>query len=60
MNRGLTGKIFSLKNQKSFSGTTLQIFNYQAENNPVYKTFIYSLGKDRLRIKSIRISPSSR
>lgn len=57
MNRGLTGKIFSLKNQESFSGTTLQIFNYQAENNPVYKTFIYSLGKDRLRIKSIRDIP---
>jgi len=57
MNRGLTGRIFSLENQESFSGTTLQIFNYQSENNPVYKTFIYNLGKDRLRINSIRDIP---
>jgi hypothetical protein len=39
--------IFKIRTEEEFRGTTLKAFNYQSENNQVYKEFISFLGKDR-------------
>jgi len=36
--------IFTIEDEKQFNEFALKIFNYQAENNPVYKEFLYHLG----------------
>ncbi len=57
MNLGLSARIFNLADQESFSRTALQIFGYQAENNQVFKEFIYNLQRDRRGIKRIQDIP---
>ncbi|MFO7842213.1 MAG: acyltransferase, partial [Bacteroidales bacterium] len=37
-------EIFEIENESQFNDFALKIFNYQAENNPVYKEFLYHLG----------------
>ncbi|MEE4197609.1 MAG: acyltransferase [Bacteroidales bacterium] len=37
-------EIFTLEDNTRFNDLALKIFNYQAENNPVYKEFLYHLG----------------
>lgn len=51
MNRNFPERIFNLKDPDDFKSLALEIFNYQAENNPVYNRFISGLGKN---IKSVR------
>lgn len=36
--------IFTIEDERQFNDLALKIFNYQAENNPVYKEFLYHLG----------------
>lgn len=57
MSRGLSGRIFTVTNQETFSEITLKIFNYQAQNNPVYREFINNLGKESSRIKRLEDIP---
>jgi phenylacetate-coenzyme A ligase PaaK-like adenylate-forming protein len=47
MKNALRKRIFTLRNQDDFNKTALEIFNYQRDNNPVYRTFTVSLGKGR-------------
>jgi phenylacetate-coenzyme A ligase PaaK-like adenylate-forming protein len=42
----LQKRIFGLKSETDFWEVTLEIFNYQYNNNSIYKDFINSLGKD--------------
>jgi phenylacetate-coenzyme A ligase PaaK-like adenylate-forming protein len=42
----LRNKIFSIKDQSDFWNYAQEIFTYQYNNNPVYNTFITSLGRD--------------
>jgi len=37
-------KIFEIEHERQFNDFALKIFDYQAENNPVYKEFLYHLG----------------
>src|SRR6056297_83896 len=37
-------KIFEIEHERQFNDLALKIFDYQAENNPVYKEFLYHLG----------------
>jgi len=57
MKRSLAEKIFSPGGRESFSATALKIFNYQAENNKVYRDFISALGKDRNKIRTLEDIP---
>jgi len=57
MMAALKDRIFNIKNQDDFKEAALRIFNYQYENNPVYKEFITALGKDKESIKTIADIP---
>lgn len=37
-------EIFNIKNLDQFNRIAIKIFNYQAENNPVYKEYLFHLG----------------
>jgi phenylacetate-coenzyme A ligase PaaK-like adenylate-forming protein len=52
MTASLRDRIFSISGEKEFWNTTLDVFSYQYENNPVYKEFINALGKGRNRVRS--------
>lgn len=45
MKPGFPDRIFRLRDQNDFRANALEIFNYQYDNNLVYKEFIKSLGK---------------
>ena len=49
--------IFNIKDQESFSAAALEVFRFQSGNNPVYREFISSLGKNRDEINDIRDIP---
>lgn len=57
MNNYLRNRIFNIKNQSDFTGTALEIFNYQYNNDSVYKSFINSLRKKTEEIKSLESIP---
>lgn len=48
-----THEIFSVKNDHEFNDVALQIFNYQAENNKVYKEYLFHLGTNIADIDQI-------
>ncbi len=48
----LEKRIFSIKNPSDFWETAFEVFNYQYNNNSVYRDFIESLGKDPSKITS--------
>ncbi|MGB3452598.1 MAG: acyl transferase [Moheibacter sp.] len=50
-------QIFNIQNRSEFEETALAVFNFQAENNPVYAEFIGYLGVDPKQIKSIEQIP---
>jgi phenylacetate-coenzyme A ligase PaaK-like adenylate-forming protein len=51
MNSGIQNRIFTISSLKEFHETALEIFHYQAENNSVYKDFIFNLG---IKTESVR------
>lgn len=53
----LISGIFSIRNDASFTEIALEIFRFQANNNPVYKDFIHSLGRNPGRIKTLQEIP---
>jgi hypothetical protein len=57
MTGDLPDLIFDQNDSGSFSETALRIFKFQAENNPVYRYFISSLGRNFSRIKNITDIP---
>jgi len=50
-------QIFNIQNRSEFEETALAVFNFQAENNPVYAEFIGYLGIDSNHVKSIEQIP---
>lgn len=46
-------KVFSIKSAKEFNRTALEIFRLQAENNPVYKSYIKQIGINPKNVKDI-------
>ncbi len=50
-------EIFSIDNVDHFNDIALRIFNYQAENNPVYKEYLFHLGTNISSIKTIQEIP---
>ncbi len=50
MSKSLSDRIFNLKDQGSFFETTLEIFDYQAGYNPVFREFISCLRRDNNKI----------
>jgi len=57
MTAPLKERIFNVKTQEDFLGTTLEVFNYQCLNNPVYKEFVALLGRERGKVNSISQIP---
>lgn len=50
-------KLQSIKNDEDFKNLALEIFNYQAINNKVYKTFLSGLGKSAEDVTHINEIP---
>ena len=50
-------RIFSVYDAVSFNETALEIFQYQYQNNPVYKEFCNLLGKSPLNVRQIETIP---
>ncbi len=50
-------EIFSIDNVDHFNDIALRIFNYQAENNSVYKEYLFHLGINVSSIKTIQEIP---
>ena len=50
-------KIFTLRDQNDFSDIALEIFNYQYDNNAVYKEFIKSLRKSNRDVNTLNGIP---
>lgn len=50
-------KIFSTKDREEFKKITLEVFNYQADNNKVYNQYLKALGKDFRFIRNIEEIP---
>ena len=50
-------EIFSIDNIDHFNDIALRIFNYQAENNPVYKEYLFHLGTNISSIDTIEKIP---
>lgn len=46
-------EIFSIENEEQFNQLALRIFHYQAENNPVYKEYLFHLGTNISEIDSV-------
>jgi phenylacetate-coenzyme A ligase PaaK-like adenylate-forming protein len=57
MSKDLRNRIFNIKDQSDFIGAALEIFNYQYNNNSVYKSFLNSLRKKTEEIKSLENIP---
>ena len=49
--------IFSIKSNNQFNEIALKIFNYQAENNPIYKKYLFHLGTKRSEINNLNQIP---
>lgn len=50
-------EIFSINSDNQFHDIALKIFNYQAENNPVYKEYLFHLGINVSQINSLNKIP---
>lgn len=50
-------KIFSIENQPEFSKAALELFNYQHDNNLIYKAFIKKLGREGSKVDDIHDIP---
>jgi len=48
----IRAKIFRIRNNSDFDECALRIFNYQFSNNPVYHSFVTSLGRDPSEIST--------
>jgi hypothetical protein len=48
----LRKRIFNIKSNNDFQETALQIFNYQFNNNAVYRDFIISLGRNLSEVRT--------
>ncbi|PWK77956.1 acyl-protein synthetase LuxE [Mucilaginibacter oryzae] len=53
MNKPDKQQVFSINNEQQFNEVALQVFNYQALNNPVYRQFITGLGIDVNTVKTV-------
>jgi len=49
--------IFNLNSETSFKEKALAVFNYQAQNNPVYKSFLNFLNCNPEEVKQIKDIP---
>ncbi|HSH53177.1 MAG TPA: hypothetical protein VK982_15740, partial [Bacteroidales bacterium] len=50
-------EIFEIENEGQFNGLALKIFNFQAENNPVYRDYLYHLGVNISSVDSYKNIP---
>lgn len=57
MKTGLRDRIFNVKDESTFLATALEVFNYQYDNNTIYKTFIKALGRQRDSVKTFKDIP---
>lgn len=52
-----TSDIFEIGSKKEFEKTTLKVFRFQYDNNPVYQQFCQLLHKDKTNVKRIEDIP---
>lgn len=57
MNKPDKQQLFSISSEDQFAEVALQVFNYQAQHNPVYRQFISGLGIDISDVKTIEQIP---
>jgi phenylacetate-coenzyme A ligase PaaK-like adenylate-forming protein len=49
--------IFSIRSQEQFTKIALKVFHYQAENNPIYKKYLFHLSTNLSQINDIKDIP---
>lgn len=52
-----TDEIFAINSNKRFNDIAIKIFNYQSQNNPVYKEYLFHLGTNISSINKIEEIP---
>ena len=57
MNNSPTKDIFTIKNLYSFEQKALEVFQYQATQNPIYKSFIEHLGIAPIKVDRVAQIP---
>jgi len=57
MRIALRDRIFNIKSESEFLKTSLEVFHYQHDNNPVYQHFINSIGKSSASVNSLAEIP---
>ncbi len=57
MHNFLIEQIFNIKTSDQFNEQAINVFRFQAENNPVYKEYLFRLGKNADSVKSIKDIP---
>jgi hypothetical protein len=55
--QSLRKRVFNIENQEDFCETALDIFDYQYNNNLIYKDFVNNLGKEGSEIKTLAEIP---
>ena len=53
----LIKEIFDIRDKKSFDKCCLEVFRFQSEKNPIYKTFVSHLRLDPLKVNDIEHIP---
>lgn len=53
MTSGFIKRIFQIEGERNFREAALEIFRYQADNNPVYNDFIKQLGINKDSVKTL-------
>ncbi len=54
---GQASSVFSLSNKKGFEKKALEIFHFQAEQNPVYKKYVEQIGINPEKVKTVSQIP---
>ncbi len=57
MNRTLPDRVFSIRTEQEFEAVALEVFRYQAQQNPVYREYLLQLKRDPSAVRDLRQVP---
>ena len=57
MNRSLADQVFSIRNEQEFESVAMEVFRYQASENPVYREYLRQLQRYPADLRELRQVP---
>ncbi|HRS40372.1 MAG TPA: hypothetical protein P5292_14420, partial [Bacteroidia bacterium] len=57
MNRSFADQVFSIRNEQEFESVAMEVFRYQASENPVYREYLRQLQRDPADLRELRQVP---